>query len=142
VKNRRGVTRALIGAVYPLLNVAALTSVANGGLHQGQAPQKTLLPYAVLQSPAGYADLQSMGNPGERVQFQLRALSTVDHAVALQIIDIAKDLLDGERPTIPNHLVIRLWWEWTQVYPDPELVNGVPVFNAVSQWAALVDQVS
>jgi uncharacterized protein DUF3168 len=142
MQNRRGVTRDLLAAVYPLLNVTAFTSVATGGLHHGQAPQETPLPYGVLQAPAGYAALPAMGTPGEEVRFQLKALSLVDYAVALELIDLAKQLLDGERPVVANHLVLRLWWEWTQVYPEPELVNGVPAFNAVSQWCALVDQVS
>lgn len=143
MKTRRGATRALIGAVYPILNVATLTTVATGGLHHGQAPHGTSMPYAVLQSPNGYADLQSMGNPGERVQFQVRAISNApDYATALQIIELAKQLLDGEQPAVANHQVLRIWWEWTQTYADPEMVNGVPVWNAVSQWCALVDQTS
>jgi hypothetical protein len=142
VNSRRGVTRDLLAAVYPILNVAAFTNVATGGLHHGQAPQETPLPYGVLQAPAGYLALPAMQSAGEEVRFQLKALSILDYAVALELIDLAKQLLDGERPTIANHLVIRLAWEWTQCYPEPELVNGVAVFNAVSQWCALVDQVS
>jgi hypothetical protein len=143
MNNRRGATRALIAAVYPILNVSTFTAIATGGLHHGQAPQKTPLPYGVLQSPSGYPGLQSMGNPGEEVKFQLRVVSDGDdYAVALAAIDAAKQLLDGERPTVANHLVVRLWWEWTQTYADPELVNGVPVWNCVSQWCAWLDQVS
>jgi len=143
MKNRRGVTRDLLGAVYPILNVGTLTAVATGGLYHGQAPQKTLLPYGVLQSPSSAPGVQSMGNPGEEVEFELRAVSAgLDYAEALQIIELAKQLLDGERPTLTNHLVLRLWWKWTQTYPDPELVNGVPVWNSVARFCALVDQVS
>lgn len=141
MKNRIDATRPLIAAVYPILNVSAFTTVATGGLHHGQAPQKTPLPYGVLQSPAGYLGPQSMGNPAEEVRFQLRvASSKPDYADALLAIGVAKGLLDGERPTLADHIVLRLWWEWTQCYPDPELVNGVPVWQAVSQWCAMVDQ--
>jgi hypothetical protein len=143
VKNRRGATKDLLGAVYPILNVSAFTTVATGGLHHGQAPQKTSMPYGVLQAPSGAPGVQSMGNPGEEVRFQLRAVSSGrDYAEALAMIDLAKQLLDGERPVLSNHLVLRLWWENTVTYQDPELVNGVAVWNAVSQWCALVDQVS
>jgi len=144
VKNRRGVTRDLMGAVFPILNVATLTSVATGGLYHGQAPQETPLPYGVLQSPAGSPAVQSMGTPGEAVRFQLRMVSNKrDYAEAVQMTQLAKQLLDGERPTIANHLVLRLWWEGDeQPYADPELVNGVPVWHHVSNWCALVDQVS
>lgn len=143
MKSRRGVTRELIAAVYPILNVATLTAVATSGVHHGQAPQETVPPYLVIQSPSAYDDLRAMQSVGERVRFQLRAVSSgQDYAEALQILDVAKQLLDGERPTIANHLVLRLWWEGQQTYADPELVNGVPVWNAVSQWCALVDQVS
>lgn len=135
--------RALVGSVYPILNVPTLLSVATGGLHHGQAPHGTPLPYAVLQAPDAHLDVQSMGNPGERVRFQVRGVSSKpDYAEALLIVEKAQQLLDGEQPTIANHHVIRLWWEWTQAYKDPEMVNGVPVFNAVSQWCALVDQTS
>jgi hypothetical protein len=143
VKNRRGATRATIAAVYPILNVSTFLTIATGGLHQGQAPQETPLPYGVLQSPSGYPSLQSMGNPGEEVKFQLRMLTDQpDFADALAAIDAAKDLLDGERPTVANHLVVRLFWQWTQTYADPELVNGVPVWNVVSQWCVWLDQTS
>lgn len=143
MKNRRGATRDLLGAVYPILNVGTFTAVATGGLHHGQAPQKTPMPYGVLQAPGGYPGVQSMGNPGEEVRFQLRAVSNApDYAEALAVIELAKQLLDGERPTVTNHLVLRLWWENTVTYADPELINGVPVWNAVSQWCALVDQMS
>lgn len=143
MKNRRGVTKALLGAVYQVLNVSTLTDVATGGLHHGQAPQKTLLPYAVLQAPGSSPDLQTMGNPGERVRFQLRAVSSKpDYGEALLIVEKAQQLLDGEQPAITNHQVLRIWWESTVTYPDPEMVNGVPAFNAVAQWCALVDQVS
>jgi len=146
MKNRRGVTLALMGAVYPILNVPTLTAVGTGGLHHGQAPQKTPMPYVVLQAPSARPDLQSMGNPGERVTFQVRGVSNApDYAVALQLIELVKQLLDGEQPTIANHQVLGIWWDpdfGTQVYPDPEMVNGVPVWNAISRWYALVDQVS
>jgi len=144
MKTRRGATRDLLGAVYAILNVSAFTSVATGGLHHGQAPQKTPFPYGVLQAPSGAPGVQSMGNPGEEVRFQLRAVSSArDYAEALAIIDVAKQLLDGERPTVANHLVLRLWWTGDQPpYADPELVNGVPLWHAVAEWCALVDQVS
>jgi hypothetical protein len=126
------------------LNVSAFTTVATGGLHHGQAPQKTSMPYGVLQAPSGAPGAQSMGNPGEEVRFQLPR--GVERPVTTRrrwsMIDLAKQLLDGERPVLSNHLVLRLWWENTVTYQDPELVNGVAVWNAVSQWCALVDQVS
>jgi hypothetical protein len=143
VRNRRGATKDLLAAVYPILNVATFTAVATQGLHHGQAPQGTAPPYGVLQAPSGYAALPTMQTPGEEVKFQLRAVSNApDYSEALSMIELAKQLLDGERPTVANHLVLQLKWEWTQCYPDPELVNGVPVWHAVSQWCALLDQVS
>ena len=140
---RRDATWDLIAAVYPLLNVAAFTALATSGLFHAQAPQGTAPPYGVLQGPAGYPALPAMQTPGQEVRFQLKAVSSApDYAEALLIIQAAIQLLDGARPAIANHLVLRFSWEWTQVYPDPEMVNGVPIFNAVSQWCALVDQVS
>jgi hypothetical protein len=140
---RRDATKELLGAVYPLLNVAAFTAVATSGLFHGQAPQETAPPYGVLQAPASYDALQVMQGHGQEIRFQLRAVSAgLDYAEALAIIGAALPLLDDQRPTLTNHLVLRLWWEWTQCYPDPELVNGVPVYNAVAQFRALVDQVS
>jgi hypothetical protein len=143
VNSRRGCTKDLLAAVYPLLNVAAFTAVAAGGLHHGMAPQETAPPYGVLQAPNASAALQAMQAAGEEVRFQLRAVSAgLDYAEVLAIIDVAKQLLDGERPIVANHLVLRLWWESTLCYPDPEMVNDVPIYHAVAQWAALVDQVS
>jgi hypothetical protein len=142
---RRDATWDLVAAVYPLLDVAAVTGagLATGGVHQGLAPQTTAPPYLVIQAPAGYLALPAMSTPGQEVRFQLKALSAdPTFAEALLIIQAAIQVLDGVKPVIANHLVLRLWWEWTRVYEDPELVNGVPIFNAVSQWCALVDQVS
>jgi hypothetical protein len=77
------------------------------------------------------------------VRFQLRAVSSApDYAEALLIVQAGIQLLDGAGPAVANHQVLRLWWEWTRVYPDPEMVNGVPVWNAVAQFCALLDQVS
>lgn len=143
MNNRRGATKDLMAAVYPILNVSGFLAVATSGLYHGQAPQGTAPPYAVLQSPMGAFALPTMQTPGEEVSFQIRAVSNgPDYAEGLAIIELAKQLLDGERPTVANHLVLRLWWEWTQCYPDPEMVNGVPVWQVVSQWHALLDQVS
>jgi hypothetical protein len=142
---RRDATWELLAAVYALLNVPALTGagLATGGLYHAVAPQQTVLPYAVLQAPGADLALPAMQTPGQEARFQVKAVSSApDYAEALLIIQAAIQILDGARPTIANHLVPRLWWEWTRVYPEPELVNGVPVWNAVSQWCALVDQVS
>lgn len=142
---RRDATWDLMAAVYPTLNVAALTGagLATSGLFQAKAPQGTLPPYAVLQAPGSDLALPAMQTPGQEVRFQVKAVSSApDYAEALLIVQAAIQILDGVRPVIANHLVLRLWWEWTRCYEDPELVNGLTVWNAVSQWCALVDQVS
>lgn len=140
---RRDATWELMAAVYPLLNVAQLLAVATSGVFHAQAPQGTAAPYAVIQGPAGYLALPTMQTPGQEVRFQVKGVSSgLDYAEALLIVQAAIQLLDGTRPVVANHLVLRLAWEWTQCYPDPELVNGVPVWQVVSQWHALVDQVS
>lgn len=145
MNTRRDATWELMAAVYPLLNVPGFTGagLATSGLFHGLAPQGTAPPYGVLQAPAGYLALPAMQTPGQEVRFQLKAVSSgPDYAEALLIIQAAIQLLDGARPAIANHLVLRLWWEWTQVYPEQEMVNGVPIYSAVSQWCALVDQTS
>lgn len=140
---RRDATWELMAAVYPLLNVAQLLAVSTSGLFHALAPPGTVPPYTVLQAPGADLALPAMQTPGQEVRFQVKAVSDApDYAEALLIIQAAIQILDGARPAIANHLVLRLWWEWTRVYPEPELVNGVPAWNAVSQWCALLDQVS
>lgn len=144
---RRDATEPLLEAIWPLLNVAAFTAVATSGLFRSQAPQATAPPYGILQSAAAYEALPVMQGGqvaiGQEIRFQIRGVSAgLDDAEAVLIAQQAIQLLDGVVPNVANHLVLRLWWEWTQTYKDPELVNGVPVWNAVSQFCALVDQVS
>lgn len=140
---RRGVTDDLLAAVYPLLNVASWLAVATSGLFHAQAPQGTVPPYGVLQAPMGVVALPTMSVPGEEVRFQLRGVSRgLDYAEALAIIKAAVPLLENAQPAIANHFVLRIWWESTQVYPDPEMVNGIPVWHAVGQWCSLIEQVS
>lgn len=144
---RRDAAWDLIAAVYPLLNVAAFTAVATGGVFHAQAPQTTPLPYGVLQAPGATEAMPVMQGGqvaiGQEVRFQLRGVSAApDYAEALLIAQAGIQLLDGVTPAVANHLVLRLWWEWTRVFPDPEMVNGVPVWNAVAQFCALLDQVS
>ncbi len=140
---RRAVLRELLGTVYPLLNVGSFLAVATNGLFHAQAPQATPRPYAVLQAPSSHEALPTMGVPGDEVQFSLRAVSMgPDYAEGLDIIGAAVPLLENVQPALANHRVIRMWWEHTETYPEPEMVNGVTVWNVVAIWCALVEQVS
>jgi len=139
---RRGGLRGLMAAVYPLLNVSTLTTVSTGGVFQGIAPQGTAKPYTVIEAPRS-EKWNAMQQSGEDDRFYVRAVSERgDYGEALSIIAVVIQLLDGERPSITNHLTVSLSWEDTRVFPDPEMVNGVPVFHALAEFRSLVDQVS
>ena len=139
---RRGSLRQTVGAVYGLLNVVSMTTVATGGVHQARAPQGTTRPYVVIESPRSEA-WDAMQQPGEEGEFWVRAVCEVDYMVALQILGLAQQLVDGERPTIDaNHLCVQLKWVRNIAYPDPEMVNSVPVWHAVATFRFLVDQVA
>lgn len=151
---RRDATEPVIAALYPLINVASVQAVATGGVHRSQAPQTTSPPYLIIQAARGDEALSVMqpaeaptNGPapvlGQHVRFQLRGVSAAaEDAEARLIVGAALPLVDGAQLTIANFQVLRVWWEWTIAYADPELVNGVTVWNAVSQYCALLDQVS
>lgn len=132
-----------MAAVYRLLNVATMTNVATGGVHHGRAPQGTARPYVVLESPTSEG-WDAMQQPGEHGEFWVRAVVAVDYMLALQIVGLAQQLVDGERPTIDaNHLCVQLRWVRTnRPYPDPELVNSVLVWHAIAVFEHKVDQIS
>jgi hypothetical protein len=136
-----------MAAIYPLVNVASVLAVATNGLFHAQAPQGTAPPYAVLQAPATSEAMPVMQGGqvaiGQEIRFQLRAVSSApDYAEAILILQAGIQLLDGAAPAVANHQLLRLWFEWSRVYEDPEMVNGVPVWNGVAQFCALLDQVS
>lgn len=144
---RRDAIEPVIAAVYPLLNVGAFLAVATGGIHRTQAPQETATPYGVIQAPRADESLGVMQGGqtalGQEVRFWVKGVSAApDDTEARAIAAAAMAILDGPKPAIANFEVLRIWWEWTTVYPDPELVNGVPVWNAVAQFCVLLDQVS
>lgn len=144
LSDRRGVLYGLVSAIYGLLNVSAVTTLATGGLYHGLAPQDTAMPYVVIQSPTGIA-WDSMTNPGEEATIQVHVVSNApDYAAALNIMNAVIQSADSPvtMPTIANHLVIGLRWETTDMYADPELVNDVPVWHVIATFRCLVDQVS
>lgn len=145
---RRDATEPVIAAIYPLINVASVLAAATSGVHRSQAPQTTSPPYLVIQAARADEALPVMQGTdlpaiGQHVRFQLRGVSaSAEDAEARLIVGAALPLVDGAQLAIANFLVLRIWWEWTIAYQDPELVNGVPVWNAVSQYCVLLDQVS
>jgi hypothetical protein len=145
---RREATEPVIAAVYPIVNVAAVLAVASSGVFRSQAIQGTLPPYLIIQAPRANEALpvmQSVDLPviGQEVEFQLRGVSAApEDSEARLIVGAAVPLVDGARLVIANFEVLRVWWKWTIAYQDPELVNGIPVWNAVAQFCALLDQVN
>lgn len=140
--HRRGALGTAMGAIYRLLNVAALTNVAAGGVHHGQATKNELRDYVVIQAPSG-DDWSTMQSPGEEDVFQVAAVTLAgDYGPALAMLAIVMQLLDGERPAIANHLCVCLQWQHNETFRDPDLVNGLPAWRAVATFRMLVDQVS
>lgn len=141
--DRRGALKDALAGCFKLLNVAALTTVATGGVYQSQAPQGTVLDYVVLESPTS-EQWDSMQNPGEDITFNLAAVTLKpDAGAAMAILEVGIGLLDGKRPTVnANHLCIRCAWQRTKVMKDPDLVNGKTAWRAVATYAVLVDQVA
>lgn len=140
--NRRGAYKDTLAALYGLLNVVALTTVAPGGVHHAQAPRDLTTDYVVIQAPLTQR-WDSMQTPGEQSRVRIEAVTRKpDYGQALAMLAVVIQLVDGERPAIANHLVIQLRWEDTQAMPDPELVNGVPTWKAVATFTLLVDQVA
>lgn len=140
---RRGVLRQALAALYGLVNVSTVTDVATGGVHHAQAPQNTVLPIVILQSPASIA-WDTMQNPGEAAEVQIASVAAgPDYGPALALNQLVVQVVDGERPTIDaDHLCIALQFRSVLVVPEPDLVNGVTVWRAVSTFRMLLDQVN
>lgn len=129
----------LLAAVFALLNVSAVTDLATGGVWD-EPPQNTAMPYVFLQAPNGQR-WDAMRSPGTDATFDVHVVSNFPGKTqALAILDQVIRLVDGERPTVEGQTVVRLRWDRTETYRDPELVNGVPVYHAVGMCSALLDQ--
>lgn len=141
--SRRGALKDTLAGIYALLNVAAMTAVTPGGLHQSQAPEGTVTNCVVIQGPTSEA-WDAMTSAGEAIAFTLAAVTFgADAGPAMAILQIGQQLLQGARPTInANHVCIQCRWVSSTVFPDPALVNNKPVWRAVGQFALLVDQIS
>lgn len=140
---RRGALRAGIAALYGLVNVSSVTSVAIGGVHHAQAPEGTVADYVLIQTPQSI-NWDSMQNPGEDCEVQIAAVTLgPDEGPALALINLVTQAVDGERPAIDgNHLCIALQFKWVRVVPEPTLVNGKTTWRAVAGFRMLLDQVS
>lgn len=139
---RRGVVKDALGAVYDLLAVSTLTTLATGGVHHGQPPANELRDHVILQAPTGEA-WNAMQSPGEDVFFQVAGVTlSPDYGPALAMLTVVIQLLDGERPTVSNHLCVALQYQRTQVFQEPDLVNNVPTWRAVAVFRMLWDQTS
>lgn len=139
--NRRGALRLTLGAVHRLLSVSTLTALATGLVHHDQAPQDTVNDYVLIQAPVG-TNWDSMQNPGEDIYFQVACVTfKPDSGPAMAMLEVVKQLVDGERPSIANHLCVALQWKDQRVLPD-DVVNGKPGWRAVATFRALVDQTS
>jgi hypothetical protein len=139
--NRQGALKASLAAIYGLLNVSSLLTLAPGGVHHGEASPNETRDYLVLQAPTAER-WDAMRSPGERQFVQLSAVTfKPGYGQALEIIEEAQRLVDGERPTIAGHLCVQLRWVDTVSFRDPELVAGRTSHRAVATFELLVDQV-
>ena len=136
---RKGAEKDVLGGVYQLLNVGAMTALAT--VYQSVAPPGAAFDYVVVQSPtAGRFD--AMQQPGAEVHIEVHAIANKpDLAKALDIVNKAVDLLDQQTLTMTTQRHLALNWESTETFRDPELVNGIPVFHAIGIFRAYVETV-
>lgn len=134
-----------MAAVYALLNVSAVTTLAAGGVHHAQAPENVTSDYLLIVSPASER-WDSMQENGERVEFMTDAVGLgVDYGNALSIRAAAIPLVDNQRLSITvNHFCVVCRWlgSVAQPYKDPDLVNGQAAWHAVDRFEVLVEQTS
>lgn len=140
---RRGGLYATLEALYGLLNVTGVTTLATGGVHQAQAPHGEVRDYVLIQSPEA-AHWDSMQTPGEETTVQVVACTLgPDSGPAIALAQAAIQAVDGERPTIDaHHLCIALQFQRIQVVPEPDLIEGQTAWRAVVTFRMLVDQIS
>lgn len=143
--NRRIALRDVLAAVYALLNVSAVTTLAPGGVHHGQAPENVTADYLVLQSPLSDR-WDSMQENGEHVTFRTDSVCLgADYGNALAIRAAAIPLVDNQRLSITAHhfcVVCRWLGSASELYRDPDTVNGQVVWHAIDQFEVLVEQTS
>lgn len=129
---------AVLEAIYDALNVAAMTTLATGGVHT-DVPQATAFPYVRIDSPVE-GRLDTMGRAGKTVSVQVHAFSDYQGPTkAAAILSKAVELLHYAAISVAGHSTIAVQYQGG-VDAGDETVNGVTVYHYVGTFDVMVQQ--
>jgi hypothetical protein len=129
---------AVLAAVYGVLNVSSLTTLATGGVHNG-VPQTAVFPYVRL-GEATESREDCMGQPGKDVLVRLHVFERgrTDAAV-LAIVSKVQELLHYATFAVTNHTLVCS--QHQQSYAaGTENINGVEARHYVVEVLVTVRQ--
>jgi hypothetical protein len=129
---------AVLTAVYSALNVAGMTALAAGGVHNG-LPQTITYPF-VRVGDATETREDCMGQPGKDVRVLVHVFDNkrTDLTIAT-IVSKAVELLHYTAITVAGHVLVAS--QYQQAYPaGNENINGVEVRHHVAEFLITVRQ--
>lgn len=134
---------AVLSAVAGRLNVAAMTALATGGVHNRVAPAGKVPPYLLVKVLTG-GRFDAMTRPGGELIVELHAVTkdTVASRSDLQGLRIqskAKELLHFQRPAVTGYHLVGMHYMDDESYDEPG-EDGLLVRHFVSRHRVVVEQ--
>jgi hypothetical protein len=113
---------AVLTSVFAQLNVAAMTALATGGVHNRVAPPMKQPPYLLLHV-AGAGRFDTMATPGGDLRLELHAVTKDTVAersdlAGLKMLSKAKELLHYQRPAVTGYHLIGIQYETDESYTE------------------------
>lgn len=126
--------RAVLVGVYSALNVASMTAICTGGIHNG-VPQSQTFPY--LRTEAFGTPDDTMGRSGDRIVVRLHIFTRgATDDVALQILSKSRELLEYQAVSVSGHVLAGCKYE--QSYQaGTENIGAVETRHLVAEFVAV-----
>jgi len=125
-------------AIYGLLNVAAMTSLATGGVFQ-DVPQDTAFPYVAYE----LRENDTAGTFGQifyQMALDVHVWSQYEgNQQAERIVSKAVELLTFQTPAMSNFTALLITHDGSNSFPDLD-VNGVATKHLVAEFTVTVSE--
>jgi hypothetical protein len=129
---------AVLTAAYTALNVASMTALATGGVHNG-LPQTVTYPFVRIGDATETRE-DCMGQPGKDVLVRVHVFNQARSDLVLsRIVSKAIELLHYAALAVAGHVLVCS--QYQQAYPGgTENINGVEVRHHVAEFLVTVRQ--
>ncbi len=129
---------AVLTAVYTALNVAGMTALATGGVHNG-LPATVSYPFVRIGDATETRE-DCMGQPGKDVLVRVHVFNNARSDLTISsIVSKAVELLHYAALSVSGHTLVAS--QYQQAYPaGNENINGVEVRHHVAEFLVTVRQ--